>query len=233
MDIHIGHEQVSMDLLPKTKNISKDFKAFMEKFYDRSCDENILVIESHGYDDCLLLDPKTKIPLKYLMTNKSFDAILLDACCMSSLNTIVTLHPFTKYLVASQWTVPYLGILTSNFIKIISDDRISLPTRLKAVADSYIQRNSDNDPKWKHLRGDADISVIDMSKVPDFLLNFDDQDKRPIAKYRIIKYPEYMFYDLYSYMPKHQRAILKDMVLYYKKTHKHPHTHGVSLSLSF
>ena len=255
MDITITPNGVNIEPIKtihfkKSKQILDDITQFLHHAHPRTPrDTHVLVIESHGYNTYVQTAGKAyakgvndavKMEMRDFVKSMQakkivFDAVLLDACCMSTIHTAAILKPITKYMMASEYTVPYLGMLSKEFLPLLTHRAKPLVERLNNVGQAYVQRNTSTDPKWDGLKDGCDVAVLDLTKLDTSLLQETDLLK-PVAKYRVIKDVEYRVYDLFASASlrgtgKAIRTMLKNVICFYAKTHSHKHTHGIAVEI--
>jgi hypothetical protein len=231
----------------------KDVTSFLRQYRDkRSREENALVIQSHGYDDSVQAyealstrretysDMMTMADLAARIPPSSFDAIFLDACCMSAMSTLRALQGVAKYVIACQFTCPYLGILSERFVTIFGMSK-PLPQRLALISQAFVDRNKNRTKKWRKVSDKTDSVVVDMSRFKAFLEAYDRAVSheglvlRRSASSRVVVYKEYLAYDVYGLLKTRSQselaALLKRSIVSHVKTHSKMKNNGVSIEL--
>lgn len=252
----------SLPPLGRNDTIAADVCALVRRgneVYNKHKVERVLILQSHGYGAVLKTNNNAQgLHMSELrkalrrMKAPQFDAILLDSCCMASLDTLEALQGVCKFIVACQFTCPYLGIVSPSFLALLTDHRRPMRDRLASIADAFIARNTDPDPKWRGLRGKTDISVIDMQVAQDLLRAVKESSfvqsalARRRAENRVIRYSGYLMYDMMSMLRDAmkneevgegrkdiQNAIkaLKRTVVFYRRLHENGRCNGLSVEL--
>lgn len=230
--------------------ILSDIVSFLKKYKSmRSPTENSFVLQSHGYDGYIYLrdrcdtqDPRCygdQVTMDNLVPKLpwTFDAIFLDACCMSTVETLRPLRGATKYVVACQYTCPWLGIASESFLPILGSSK-PLAERLTDISQAFIARNSKRNRKWREVSDKTDSVVVDMILFGTFLDAYDAANPclKRMAKHRIVVYKGYFIYDLYgllmSYGHRELTSLLKRAVVGHAKTHVNMKNKGISLGVN-
>jgi hypothetical protein len=145
----------------------------------RTADKTILILSDHGASyDGIGIDEITSNSLQMNDLDTvlrgagiSYDAIMFDACLMSSVEVGKTVQPYTRLILGSEEIQrggydfeKFLGPLTSK------PDTDSM-TPIRSVIDAYI----DEDPKVQHA---LTMSIIDVSKMPTIQASLDELGAR-------------------------------------------------------
>lgn len=248
LDISIIQNKISIQKLQKQRYTGgfflRDIMNFLSDKPKRK--ESIFVIQSHGYDNYIQLHDRCKeeIPkcnsdllymedLQHALYNKQikFNAIILDACCMSSYATLHSLQGVAEYVLACQFSSPDLGFISPQFLRCFEGNK-ALYIKLQNVCKAFIFRNK-TDRVCK-----TDAALIDLSQFAKFSNLFEEQKVilKRTKKFRVIRYGGYYVYDLYSLLQNANKKtlykLLNDAILFYRKTHNREYTHGVSIEIS-
>jgi hypothetical protein len=227
-----GRERPVWDQIPTIKytkgTIMSDMSDFLKTHYTHS-KESYLLIQSHGHDAYIQVqdrcdedEPKCVNDKMYLknfaelcMESKfHFDAILLDSCCMSTLDTHKALQNITKYVVACQTSCPHLGVIYDNFLQVLGEIKSPIKNRLMKISRAFVRRNANPTPKLAYFAMATDSVVVDMNCFKTFANALDKQHIKfkPLRKYRVMEYKGYLLYDLYSLLVEQKQTVLATML---------------------
>lgn len=226
--------------------VLKDILDFLNKYQSkRSNEENVLLLQSHGYDGFIQVYDRCDTEKERCYSDKldvvtfaahlpfTFDAIVIDSCCMSTMKTLVGLKDMTRYVVACQYTCPYLGILSDRFLPCLALNK-SLPNRLRLVSQAFIDRNLNRKKRWREVSDATDSTVIDMAKFSTFLEAFNrvDPHLKRVAAHRVVVYKDYATYDLYGLLKSLRQndlaKLLQGCIVGHVKTDKRMKNKGIS-----
>lgn len=252
-DVSVGSSTRGLQVVKPLPNlrfvkgaIRKDLTQFLQDNYATG-KENIMVLQSHGYDGDVGLVP----PLIYisggasmpksgggkeesirlaelrdfaLASGMQFKCVILDMCCNSSVAALDGLLGCADYVLACQYTCPDYGFVSKDFLSALCATQrrapLSWEQRLQNVARAFIRRNNE--------RGEAtDAVLVDMrcwSEASALMKNsaFAIGGLQRRAKARVVVYKEYFLYDLVTVLQNLNETTLanavKKAICFYRQT---------------
>lgn len=130
--------------------------------------------ENYNYDSLSLSDIKSALAdASGSMTDK-FEFISFDACLMSSIETANVLADYSRYMIGSEETEPGSGWDYTSFGSWLGSNAVSADGASlgRIICDSYYEACARND-----LDADVTLSVVDLSKIDDVIINFNEYAK--------------------------------------------------------
>lgn len=137
--------------------------------------EGVCYNEKYDYDSLSLAEIEMALESTAKNMTDKFQMIGFDACLMSSMEVANMLVPYADYMVASQQSEPCYGWEYKSVVNaLVENPDIKGDAFGKAIVDGFInsvKNNDDGDDEYSTL------SVIDLSKIDDVLVTFNDMAK--------------------------------------------------------
>jgi hypothetical protein len=201
----------------KRGTIIADIEQWLDASWNADSLESYLLVSSHGYNSYINVREKCYKDVPECINDKMymgkfarlcklkhyvFDGILLNSCCMSSIDALSDLIGVTKYVVACQSICPYLGFVCETFVETLGDVRKPVQSRMRSIARHYVKSNMHPVKRLRSFSSFTDAVVTDMHMFERFYDRFkmalnDGMIIKAIRKYRVIETVKYWLYDLY------------------------------------
>ena len=156
----------------------QDFLHFGKENF--SADHSVFVFWNHGGGSVggICLDERTQHIMSLDEVHNAFDAVYgsnpdnppfeligFDACLMATVDTLGSIHGFSRYMVASQEQEPGCGWNYTGWVGALADNPAMGGAALgKVICDTYMQGCKEYD-----VEEIATLSLSDVSKAPDLL----------------------------------------------------------------